>query len=112
MLAVLQVLPPVDLVVIGGYVWLEGEFMPGLGAHLYDALEGMIPVVGVAKTRFRGADAVCEVRRGTSGRPLFVTAVGVLVELAAEQVRSMHGDHRIPTLLTRVDRLCRRASLT
>jgi hypothetical protein len=26
---------------------------------------------------------------------------------AAEGVRSMHGEHRIPTLLMRVDQLCR-----
>jgi deoxyribonuclease V len=107
LLAVLQVLPPVELVVIDGYVWLERGKRPGLGAHLYTALDQKIPVVGVAKTRFRGADLVCEIRRGTSSRPLFVTAAGMPAELAAEHVRSMHGKHRIPTLLARVDQLCR-----
>jgi deoxyribonuclease V len=46
--------------------------------------------------------------RGTEAkRPLYVTAAGVGVDQAAAWVRSMHGPHRLPTLLKRVDRLCR-----
>jgi deoxyribonuclease V len=60
----------------------------------------------VAKTRFEGAPAI-EVCRGRSTSPLFVTAVGVAPEEVAERVRSMHGAHRVPTLLKRVDRLAR-----
>jgi deoxyribonuclease V len=109
LLAVLKVLSPVESVIIDGYVWLGGESKPGLGAHLYRALEEKIPVIGVAKSRFRAVDSVCEVTRGKSARPLYVTAVGMPAELAGEHVRSMHGGHRIPTLLARVDQLCRRA---
>jgi deoxyribonuclease V len=39
LLAVLRVLPPVQIVLIDGYVWLE-EKRPGLGAHLYYSLDG------------------------------------------------------------------------
>jgi deoxyribonuclease V len=63
-------------------------------------------VVGVAKRPFRGAPAL-EVLRGASARPLYVTAIGIDAAHAADGVRRMHGAHRIPTLLTRVDRLCR-----
>ena len=106
LLAVLVQLPrPPDLVIIDGYVWL-GEEQPGLGARLHEALGGAIPVVGVAKTRFHGAPAV-EVRRGTSLRPLFVTTVGIDVEEAARAVTAMAGEHRVPTLLARVDALAR-----
>jgi len=107
LLAVLQKLPPVDTAIIDGYVWLDGESMPGLGAHLYQALNRKVAVIGVAKTKFRGTDRVCEVIRGTSKRPLYVTAVGIQHELAAEHVRSMHGDNRLPTLLAHADYLCR-----
>jgi deoxyribonuclease V len=107
LLAVLQKLPPVDTAIIDGYVWLDGESKPGLGAHLYEALNRKVAVIGVAKTKFRGTDRVCEVIRGTSKRPLFVTAVGIQQELAAEHVRSMHGNSRLPTLLARADYLCR-----
>jgi deoxyribonuclease V len=107
LLAILRTLPPVETVIVDGYVWLDGPSKPGLGAHLHQALDGRVAVIGVAKTKFRGADGVCEVTRGTSKRPLFVTAAGMEPEAAAEFVRSMHGKYRIPTLLARVDYLCR-----
>lgn len=108
LLAVLRTLPPIETVIIDGYVWLDVASRPGLGAHLYEALDRRCAVVGVAKTKFQGADHACEILRGESQRPLYVTAVGMPAEVAAERVRSMHGAHRIPTLLGRVDDLCRR----
>lgn len=109
-LRVLESAPsPVDAVVIDGYVWLDGASRPGLGAKLYEALRETTPVIGVAKTQFRGAGAFVTVLRGDSKRPLYVTAAGVDVSQAAAHVRSMHGEHRIPTLLKAVDRLCRRS---
>jgi len=47
------------------------------------------------------------VLRGDSRRPLYVTAAGLDPAAAALHVRSMHGPFRIPTLLKRVDQLCR-----
>src|SRR6187402_1532849 len=67
LLAVLQNLPPIETIIIDGYVWLDER--PGLGAHFYQALKERVPVIGVAKTRYRGADPVCEVMRGASQRP-------------------------------------------
>jgi deoxyribonuclease V len=99
---------PLVTVVVDGYVWLRDESTPGLGAHLYAALGAKVPVIGVAKTRFASAGAVEEIRRGESRRPLYVTAAGVDRHLAAEHIRAMHGPFRIPTLLRRVDQLCRR----
>ncbi len=110
LLAVLRALPPVGVAVVDGYVWLDDAGKPGLGAHLYQALDGEVAVIGVAKTRFRGANIACEVTRGKSARPLFITAAGISPERAADHIRSMHGCYRIPTLLKRVDGLCRRAA--
>jgi deoxyribonuclease V len=108
LLAVLgRVAEPLEAVVIDGYVWLRDEESPGLGAHLYRALGGAVPVVGVAKTRFASARAAAAVRRGDSQKPLYVTAAGLPVDEAARHVQSMHGPHRLPTLLKQVDRLCR-----
>lgn len=110
LLAVLErVTVPLTGVVIDGYVWLAAE-RPGLGARLYDALDRTMAVIGVAKTAFRGNDAALEVLRGSSKRPLFVTAEGTDVAAAADGVRRMHGAHRIPTLLALVDRRCRSAA--
>jgi deoxyribonuclease V len=47
------------------------------------------------------------VLRGASTKPLLITAAGMPEAQAAEHVREMHGAFRIPTLLRRVDQLCR-----
>jgi deoxyribonuclease V len=96
---------PVEGVVIDGHVWLQ-EGQPGLGARLHEALGTRKAVIGVAKAAFAGGSAV-PVLRGDSRRPLFVTAAGMNAHGAAELVRGMHGPHRVPTLLRRVDRLAR-----
>jgi deoxyribonuclease V len=110
LLAVLgKVSVPPEAVVVDGYVWLGGDDSPGLGGHLYAALGGIVPVVGVAKTHFAGARSGRTVRRAGSRRPLYVTAAGMDVEAAARHVAGMHGAFRIPTMLKRVDQLCREA---
>ena len=106
LLAILRTLPArPEIVVIDGYVWLDADGTPGLGARLHEAL-GMV-VVGVAKTPYRGTVPAARVFRGGSAKPLFVSAIGLGLENAADGVRRMHGDHRIPVLLKRTDQLAR-----
>jgi deoxyribonuclease V len=108
LLAVLGKIPDaVEAIVVDGYVWLADEQTPGLGGHLFQALGGTIPVIGVAKTQFRSARASQAVLRGGSQRPLYITAAGMSREAAAHHIQAMHGPHRIPTLLKRVDQICR-----
>ena len=95
---------PIDAAVIDGYVQLGSS--PGLGAHLFQTLQRRVPVIGVAKSRFRDAPAR-EVLRGKSLSPLFVTSLGIDSQTAADCISRMHGNHRIPTLLKRVDRIAR-----
>lgn len=102
--------PPPETIVVDGYVQLDEDGRKGLGAHLYDSLGGRVPVIGVAKTAFHGSPHAIAVYRGNSQRPLYVTAAGIEKEVAADRVRSMSGEHRKPTLLTVVDRLCSVAS--
>lgn len=97
-----------DVLVVDAHVWLSADGRMGLGAHLYEALEQRCPVIGVAKTAFSGAPAQ-DVLRGGSARPLYVTAAGMDPVQAAEHIRQMAGEHRLPTLLKRVDRLARDA---
>jgi deoxyribonuclease V len=112
LLAVLRsVRDAIDTVVVDGYVWLKDEHSPGMGARLFEALGGRTPVIGVAKTRFLSSSIAAEVKRGGSLRPLYVTAAGINLASAATQIQGMHGDHRIPTMLKRVDRLCRETIL-
>ncbi len=110
LLAILKALPPVDVIVVDGYVWLDALGKPGLGAYLYRALNEQAAVVGVAKTKFHSAEGAHEVLRGESARPLYVTAAGFDAAAAARQVVSMAGQFRIPALLQRVDWLCRHGS--
>ena len=98
---------PISVVVVDGYVWLSGDGKAGLGAHLFDRLGGACPVIGVAKTRYRGDTWSSEVFRAASKRPLLVTSVGIDTAQAAACLQKMHGEHRIPTLLKFADRLAR-----
>lgn len=106
LLHVLRRVPePLDIVVIDGYVWLGEQGQPGLGARLHRELG--VPIIGVAKTTFHGSPDATPVHRGQSQKPLYVSAAGMDRAEAARAIQRMHGPHRIPTLLKRVDRLCR-----
>jgi deoxyribonuclease V len=93
-----------DEMIVDGYVMLGNR--PGLGQHLFKYVNAKIPVVGVAKTKFEGSKGV-EVFRGGSIQPLYITAAGVDLRKVSESIRTMHGKHRIPTLLKQVDHLAR-----
>ncbi len=103
--AVLAQVRNLGLLVIDGYVDLDPGGRPGLGAHAHAAFS--VPVIGVAKTRFRTASHAAEVLRGSSARPLFVTAAGIPLAQAADLVRRMAGPFRLPDALRRVDVLAR-----
>ncbi len=107
LLRILELAPVApSVVVVDGYVSLAPG-RPGLGERLFHALHDKVPVVGVAKTAFRGATHALAVKRGASDKPLFVTAIGIDPRTAAKSVASMHGAHRVPTMLRQVDRACR-----
>jgi deoxyribonuclease V len=91
----------IDSIIIDGFVFLDGHCRPGLGKHLYDVLNGRVPVVGVAKKPFKDIAADCEVIRGISHKPLYVTSVGIETDVARENVRNMHGKYRVPSLFER-----------
>jgi deoxyribonuclease V len=96
-----------SLIVVDGYVDLDPDGRPGLGALVHD--EFGAPVIGVAKSAFRSATHAIPVLRGSSARPLFVTAAGMPRAAAAELVRAMAGPFRLPDALRRVDALARGA---
>lgn len=95
-----------EIIVVDGYVWLD-ENKIGLGGHLFKELDEKIPVIGVAKSKFQSHSKVKEVLRGTSQTPLYVTACGIDLDKAAQNIENMHGNFRLPTLLKQVDQLCR-----
>jgi deoxyribonuclease V len=93
------------LIVIDGYVDLDPDGRPGLGAYVF--AEFGAPVIGVAKTRFRTATHAAQVFRGESSRPLYVTAAGMTVAEAASVVSEMAGQFRLPDAIKLADRLAR-----
>jgi deoxyribonuclease V len=102
------VIPPaeeLELIVVDGYVDLDPNGRPGLGAHVHG--EFGVPVIGVAKTAFRTATHAAQVFRGRSSRPLHVTAAGMSMADAARLVGEMAGQFRLPDALKLADRLAR-----
>ncbi len=102
------VIPPPDelgLIVVDGYVDLDPDGRPGLGAHVH--AECGVPVIGVAKTAFRTATHAARTFRGRSARPLYVTAAGMTIAAAARLVAEMAGQFRLPDALKLADRLAR-----
>jgi len=93
------------LILVDGYVDLDAEGRPGLGAHVH--AEFGVPVIGVAKTPFRTATHAAQILRGRSGRPLYVTAAGMPAADAAHLVEAMAGSFRVPAALRLADRLAR-----
>jgi deoxyribonuclease V len=103
--AVLDDLSMLGLLVVDGYADLDPSGRPGLGAHAHGGFG--IPVIEVAKSRFRTATHAVPVVRGSSLRPLFVTAAGMPCADAADLVRRMAGRYRLPDALRRADTLAR-----
>ena len=101
--AVLGGLSGLGLLVVDGYADLDPSGRPGLGAHAH--AEFGIPVIGVAKSRFRTATHAVPAMRRSSARPLFVTAAGMPAADAADLVRRMVGRYRLPDAPRRADTL-------
>jgi deoxyribonuclease V len=108
--AVLAGLSGLGLLVVDGYADLDPDGRPGLGAYAH--AEFGIPVIGVAKSRFRTATHAMPVLRGSSMRPLFITAAGMPAADAAALVRRMAGQYRLPDALRRADTLARTGPTT
>jgi deoxyribonuclease V len=103
--AALNGLAALALLIVDGYADLDPDGRPGLGARA--CAEFGVPVIGVAKSAFRTATHAIPVLRGTSVRPLFVTAAGMPRIEAADLVRRMAGRYRLPDALRRADALAR-----
>jgi deoxyribonuclease V len=96
-----------DTIVFDGAVHLDTADTPGLGRHLYDALDARTAIIGVASKSMPALPAQFEVDREDEARPVVVTCVGVDIGAAKVRVRSMHGRKRVPTLLKLAARLAR-----
>lgn len=95
-----------DIIVIDGYVLLDDHGKLGLGGYLFEHIGGKNPVIGVAKSNFQTiVHQKKEILRGSSTKPLYVSAMGINLEFASECIKQMAGDFRIPDLLKKLDML-------
>lgn len=95
-----------EAIVVDGFVYLDDHHKLGLGGHLYRALSEQIPIIGVAKSNFATiVEGKKTVYRGDSKKPLYVTAIGVDLDVAAGYIQNMVGSFRMPNLLKHLDGL-------
>ncbi|AXT54627.1 endonuclease V [Aquimarina sp. AD1] len=97
-------LDQIDFIIVDGYVILDDDGKYGLGGHLYQNLNEKIPIIGVAKSGYDSNKLNSRaLLRGESKKPLYISAVGIELDLAFEYIKSMHGNYRMPTLLQIMD---------
>lgn len=96
-----------ELILIDGFAHLDGDETPGLGQHLFQALGGKTPVIGISKTGRPGLSSQFEVMREEEARPLIVTGAGIDIGAAKARLRAMHGRKVVPTLMKLALRLAK-----
>ena len=84
-----------------GSVDLNPGGRPGLGARTHAGFG--IAVIGAATSRFGTATHAEPALRGSSGRPLFVSAAGMPRGDAADLVRHLADRYPLPDALRRAD---------
>lgn len=108
---ILQLIQNIDItniecIIVDGHVYVHNNLNLGLGGHLYHALQENVPIIGVAKKSFIDTEQVSfPIYRGTSKSPLYISTIGYDIEKAKQNIKTMYGDFRIPTLLKELDRI-------
>lgn len=103
----------VEAIIVDGFVFLDDNNKLGLGGHLYKELKSIIPIIGVAKNNFATIEKHKRVLlRGKSKKPLFITSIGIDIDIATRHIRDMNGTFRIPTLLKYLDTLTKEKTAT
>ena len=97
-------LKSIDAIIVDGHVYIDNDFKHGLGAYLYEELNQKMPIIGVAKRAYyKNEQTNIPVLRGESENPLYVSAIGMDVKIAARRIKNMHGEFRMPTILQILD---------
>ena len=67
----------IEAIIIDGHVYVDNQKKYGLGAHLWSVLNGVVPIIGVAKKSLIRTNEVCHpVCRGESKQALYVSVIG------------------------------------
>lgn len=94
----------IEAIIVDGFVYLDDDQKLGLGGYLAAYLSHKIPIIGVAKSDFRGIERLKQsLLRGESLNPLFITSFGIDLSTATSLIKKMEGQYRMPTLLKLLD---------
>lgn len=97
-------LEQIQCIIIDGFIFLDDNQKKGLGAYLYESLNSKISIIGAAKSKFyNNTKNTIEIFRGESKNALYVSAIGIELDVAAKHIASMHGNFRLPNLIKQVD---------
>ncbi len=99
-----------ELIYIDANVWL-GENKKGLGVYLYNQLNRKTPIIGISKTKYNNSILIKEIIRGNSENPLYISSIGIDLEIAAKMVKEMHGNFRLPNMIKLADSFSRKKIL-
>jgi len=95
-----------EAIIIDGHMFVDNMGNFGLGGYAWQLLQNKIPVIGVAKSSYYGnKETVVEVLRGESKNPLYVSAIGIDVHVAAGLIATMCGNYRMPDILKELDKI-------
>jgi deoxyribonuclease V len=101
-------LEKIEFIIVDGHCYVNDNLEYGLGGYLYNTLEQKIPVIGVAKNSLAGLEKLSiPILRGKSKNPLYISSIGCDLNYAAEKIKTMSGEFRIPTILKIVDQKTR-----
>jgi deoxyribonuclease V len=93
-----------EAIVIDGYVYIDNDKRFGLGGHLWQALNKQIPIIGVAKNFYHGnTETVKQIYRGKSKKPLYISSIGLELDMVSDFIIQMPGEFRMPDLLKQLD---------
>lgn len=103
-------LEEIGVIILDGFLRLKQddskEVKDGLGMHLKPYLPEHIKLIGVAKSMFCNNNEISTpVLRGEAINPLWVQGEGYSNEEAAELIKNMYGNYRIPQILKTLDKL-------
>lgn len=99
----------IETIIVDGFLRLrfnDSTEKDGLGKKLFDSLNMPgLKVIGLAKSDFCRTDEIsASLLRGSAVNPLWVQGIGLPDNVAAENIKMMSGESRIPKLLKILDK--------
>jgi len=95
-----------DAIIVDGHIYVDNNFEYGLGGKLYEVLDKKIPIIGVAKTPFfKNKETIRELYRGESKTPLYISSIGLNLDIVIDCIKNMYGKSRMPYILRDLDKI-------